>query len=300
MEINAPTINEPRLKDLPEVTIIPPAEIIAPTTLGELPFGFVPLIEMPCVVARNESSGVGAEMFNVDPQGSMVLCDHAPVVVVAVDGDSIAQEIAEATNTDTDKENIEEMIPKAETPFQLLNQLQRTSDDEGEVVKKENREKDNKKDTDVKQNVDLNLVTEANNNGFIAEVLPCPPLDTLAKTPIGSLGKGGLARIKGWIRDETDGTCKTVWEGLNPLEIAGNYAPQPTVLVNTSAIAIGSVVAVTAIGQPVAKFLQKQVKGQVKSFSKKITKKLLALRGKKPKVLSLSQRRKDQRKNSQK
>ena len=91
------------------------------------------------------------------------------------------------------------------------------------------------------------------------------------------------------------GKCETVWEGLSPLEIAGNYAPQPTVLVNTSAIAITSVVGVTVIGQPIAKFFQKQLKGQVKSFSKKITKKLLALRGKKPPVKSLSERKKEQR-----
>ncbi len=91
------------------------------------------------------------------------------------------------------------------------------------------------------------------------------------------------------------GKCETVWEGLNPLEIAGNYAPQPTVLVNTSAIAITSVVGVTVIGQPIAKFVQKQLKGQVKSFSKKITKKLLAIRGKKPPVKSLSERRKEQK-----
>ena len=91
------------------------------------------------------------------------------------------------------------------------------------------------------------------------------------------------------------GKCETVWEGLKPLEIAGNYAPQPTVLVNTSAIAITSVVGVTVIGQPIAKFFQKQLKGQVKSFSKKITKKLLALRGKKPPVKSLAERKKEQR-----
>ena len=130
---------------------------------------------------------------------------------------------------------------------------------------------------------------------FFVDKLPCPPLDTLAKTPVGSLGKGGLARIKGWKRDELTGKCETVWEGLSPLDIAGNYAPQPTVLVNTSAIAITSVVGVTVIGQPIAKFVQKQLKGQVKSFSKKITKKLLAIRGKKPPVKSLAERKKDQR-----
>ena len=287
MEIKTPFVPEPRVKNLPEIVLIPPAEIIPPTTLGELPFGFVPIIELPCVVAREKKTGIGDEMFNVDPRNNLTLCDHAPVVVVAASSGSIVEDISETT-------------PKPEPPVELLNQLQETLNNEDlnnerEVVKKKDGKKDDKKDTNVSQNLDLNSVNQNNNTGFIAEKLPCPPLDTLAKTPIGSLGKGGLARIKGWIRDETDGTCKTIWEGLSPLEIAGNYAPQPTVLVNTSAIAVGSVIAVTAIGQPIAKFVQKQLKGQIKSFSKKITKKLLAIRGKKPKVLSVSERRKAQK-----
>ena len=126
---------------------------------------------------------------------------------------------------------------------------------------------------------------------FIADKLPCPPLDTLAKTPVGSLGKGGLARIKGWKRDELTGKCETVWEGLNPLEIAGNYAPEPTVLVNTSAIAVASVLAVGTL-QPYIKILQKQIQKQVKKRSKKLAKSLFK---KKEKILSLSERRKAQR-----
>ena len=54
MELNPPFVNEPRVKALPELTIIPPAEIIPPTTFGELPFGFIPIIELPCVVARDK------------------------------------------------------------------------------------------------------------------------------------------------------------------------------------------------------------------------------------------------------
>ena len=64
---------------------------------------------------------------------------------------------------------------------------------------------------------------------------------------------------------------------------------------NPSAIAVTSVIGVTVLGQPIAKMVQKQLKGQDKKISKKITKKLLAIRGKKPKILSLSQRRKEQR-----
>ena len=65
MELNPPFVNEPKVKNLPELTIIPPAEIIPPTTFGQLPFGFVQIIELPCVVARDKKTGTGSEMFNV-------------------------------------------------------------------------------------------------------------------------------------------------------------------------------------------------------------------------------------------
>ena len=263
MELNPPFINEPKVKDLPELTIIPPAEIIPPTTLGELPFGFVPIVEMPCVVARDKKTGTGSEMFNVDPRNNLVLCDHAPAMYIAPD-----------VYVDIEP-------PKPNT--ELLKGL----DNEGEEVKEKDSSNNQKGNTDIGQNLNPNVDGE-----FIAEVLPCPPLDTLAKTPVGSLGKGGLARIKGWKRDELTGKCETVWEGLNPLEIAGNYAPQPTVLVNTSAIAVASVLAVGTL-QPYIKIVQKQIQKQVKKRSKALTKKLF--KGKKEKVLSLSQRQKEQR-----
>ena len=39
MDLEAPIVNEPRVRDLSDITIIPPAEIIPPTTIGDLPFG---------------------------------------------------------------------------------------------------------------------------------------------------------------------------------------------------------------------------------------------------------------------
>ena len=197
MELNPPFINEPKVKDLPELTIIPPAEIIPPTTFGELPFGFVPIIELPCVVARDKKTGTGSEMFNVDPENNLTVCDFAPPMYIAPD---LYADIE---------------APKPDTPVELLNAL----NDVGEEVKKEDGKSDEKGDSNVGQQ---NLNTSKIDEQFIAEGLPCPPLDTLAKTPIGSLGKGGLARIKGWRRDQVTNKCETVWEGLNPLEIAGN------------------------------------------------------------------------------
>ena len=264
MELNPPFVNEPKVKALPELTIIPPAEIIPPTTFGELPFGFVPIIELPCVVARDKKTGTGSEMFNVDPQNNYTLCDHAPVLFIAPD---LYADI-EAPKPDTN----------------LLKSL----DNEGEEVEKEDGKSDDKGDSNVGQQ---NFDTSNIEGQFIAEVLPCPPLDTLAKTPIGSLGKGGLARIKGWIRDEATGKCETVWEGLNPLEIAGNYAPPVPLLVSTSAIAVTSILAVGTL-QPYIKIVQRQIQKQIKKRSKVLAKKLFK---KKEKLFSLSERRKAQR-----
>ena len=265
MELTPPSVNEPQVKNLPELTIIPPAEIVPPTTFGELPFGFVPVINLPCVVARDKKTGTGSEMFNVDPRNNFVLCDHAPAMYIAPD---LYADIA---------------APKPDTPVELLNAL----NDVGEEVKKDDGESDQSSNSNVSnQNNNSNI-----GNQFIAEVLPCPPLDTLAKTPIGSLGKGGLARIKGWRRDQVTGKCETVWEGLNPLEIAGNYAPPVPLLVSTSAIAVTSILAVGTL-QPYIKIVQKQIQKQVKKRSKALAKKLFK---KKEKVLSLSERRKAQR-----
>tara|TARA_Y100001956_G_scaffold50640_1_gene49261 strand:+ start:3240 stop:4049 length:810 start_codon:yes stop_codon:yes gene_type:complete len=265
MELTPPSVNEPQVKNLPELTIIPPAEIVPPTTFGELPFGFVPVINLPCVVARDKKTGTGSEMFNVDPRNNFVLCDHAPAMYIAPD---LYADIA---------------APKPDTPVELLNAL----NDVGEEVKKDDGESDQSSNSNVSnQNNNSNI-----GNQFIAETLPCPPLDTLAKTPIGSLGKGGLARIKGWRRDQVTGKCETVWEGLNPLEIAGNYAPPVPLLVSTSAIAVTSILAVGTL-QPYIKIVQKQIQKQVKKRSKALAKKLFK---KKEKLLSLSERRKAQR-----
>ena len=264
MELNPPFINEPQQKDLPELTLIPPAEIIPPTTFGELPFGFVPIIELPCVVARDKKTGTGSEMFNVDPRNNYTLCAHAPVLFIAPDLYADIQP------------------PKPNTD------LVKGLDNEGEEVKKDDGKGNEKSDSNVGQQ---NFDTSNIDGQFIAEVLPCPPLDTLAKTPIGSLGKGGLARIKGWRRDQVTNKCETVWEGLNPLEIAGNYSPPVPLLVSTSAIAVTSILAVGTL-QPYIKIVQKQIQKQIKKRSKVLAKKLFK---KKEKLLSLSERRKAQR-----
>ena len=226
-------------------------------------FGFVPIIELPCVVARDKKTGTGSEMFNVDPKNNLLLCDHAPAMYIAPDlyGDI--------------------QPPKPNT------ELVKGLDNVGKEVKKD----DGKSNKQTNSNVGNQNNNSNNVDQFIAETLPCPPLDTLAKTPVGSLGKGGLARIKGWKRNELTGKCETVWEGLNPLEIAGNYSPPVPLLVSTSAIAVTSILAVGTL-QPYIKIVQKQIQKQIKKRSKVLAKKLFK---KKEKLLSLSERRKAQR-----
>ena len=273
-------IEDISVREIPEAsidtTIIPTPKAVLPNNIG------FPVIQMPgCVRARTLKN---KNLVTSDPAGNFYVCDgNVPTLEsMAVDWDGFSAVEPEQ------QEEIKPPTPKIVAPV-LPKKSKRNKRKE---VEEEDSKNDEQGDTNVGQQ-DFKVPTI--DGEFIVDVLPCPALDTLAKTPVGSLGKGGLARIKGWKRDVLTGKCETVWEGLNPIEIAGNYAPQPTVLVNTSAIAITSVVGVTVIGQPIAKFVQKQLKGQVKSFSKKITKKLLAIRGKKPPVKSLSDRRKEQR-----
>ena len=266
-------IEEIGIREIPDASI---DTTIIRTSNPQIPsnIGF-PVIQMPgCVRARNLKN---KNLVTTDPRGNFYVCDgNVPTLEsMAVDWDGLSV-----------------VGPvKAEEP-EIVPPIPKLKGNQRKKVEKEDSKDDQKGDTNVGQQ---DFKVPDIDGQFIVDKLPCTPLDTLAKTPVGSLGKGGLARIKGWKRDELTGKCETVWEGLNPIEIARNYAPQPTVLVNTSAIAITSVVGVTVIGQPIAKFVQKQLKGQVKSFSKKITKKLLAIRGKKEKIKSLSERKKEQR-----
>ena len=266
-------IEEIGIREIPDASI---DTTIIRTSNPQIPsnIGF-PVIQMPgCVRARTLKN---KNLVTNDPKGNFYVCDgNVPTLEsMAVDWDGLSA-------VGPVKADEPELVP----PIPKLKGNQRKK------VKEENGKDDKQGDTNVGQQ-DFKIPDV--DGEFIADVLPCPALDTLAKTPVGSLGKGGLARIKGWKRDPVTNKCETVWEGLSPIEIAGNYAPQPTVLVNTSVIAVTSVIGVTVIGQPIAKFFQKQLKGQVKSFSKKITKKLLAIRGKKPPVKSLAERKKEQR-----
>ena len=269
-------IDDISVQEIPEAsidtTIISIPEPLVPENIG------FPVIQMPgCVRARNLKN---KNLVTNDERGNFYVCDgNMPTLEsMAVDWDGA---------TVVEPEQQEEI--KQETPKIVPPVLPKKSKRKKRKEVEEKDGKDNEEgNTDVGQQ-DLKAPTI--DGQFIVDKLPCPPLDTLAKTPIGSLGKGGLARIKGWRRDQVTNKCETVWEGLNPIEIAGNYAPPVPLLVSTSAIAVTSILAVGTL-QPYIKIVQKQIQKQIKKRSKKLAKSLFK---KKEKVLSLSERRTQQR-----
>ena len=268
-------IEDISIQEIPEAsidtTLITTPELLIPNNIG------FPVIQMPgCVRARTLKN---KNLVTNDPKGNFYVCDgNVPTLEsMAVDWDGLSV-------VGPVKEDEPVIVP----PTPKIN----SKGNKRKEVEKEDSKNDEKGDTDVGQQ-DFKIPDI--DGQFIADIIPCPSVNQMQNSPIGSMGKGGLALVKGYKRDELTNKCEIVWEGLSAVEIAGNYSPEPTVLVNTSAIAITSVVGVTLVGQPLAKFFQKQLKGQVKSFSKKITKKILVLRGKKEKRMSLFERRREQR-----
>tara|TARA_R100001443_G_scaffold102420_1_gene110598 strand:- start:768 stop:1586 length:819 start_codon:yes stop_codon:yes gene_type:complete len=258
VEINTPAVKELTVRELGEINVIPPAIKIPETTLGDLPFGFVPVVELPCVVARDKNTGTSKEMFSNDPEGTYTLCDHKAATFVPYD--------------------FYKDLPKPKQP-RIVN----PSGDEREEVK----EKDGKDNQKGNSNVGQNLGS-LNSNNFNLEPLPCPPPDN--QYPVGSLGKYGTARVKGFQVNLADGKCETLWEPLGKLEVLDNYAPPPALVTSTFTVALfGASAALFA--SPLTKLITKTLK----PISKKLIKVVKAKLGKKDKVLSKAERMKAQR-----
>ena len=120
-----------------------------------------------------------------------------------------------------------------------------------------------------------------------AEVAKCPTREQELKNPVGKV----LENNKKIVRYETVGKeCLPVFENLNiPDQIIANL-PSPCAVTVTASIAV---VATTSalLAKPLADLLLKVVKPTVK----KVMKKIATLRGKKPPVLSASERKAEQR-----
>ena len=110
---------------------------------------------------------------------------------------------------------------------------------------------------------------------------PCPRPDDL---PLFSKNKTQTHRIVGY--EKVNGECKQILELLMPLDVVNNYIPAPSLIASTSIVVTTGVVA----GALAKDYLLKAIKPTIKKISKKIA----AARGK-TKVLSVSERQKEQR-----
>jgi hypothetical protein len=115
---------------------------------------------------------------------------------------------------------------------------------------------------------------------------PCPRPDD---PPIGSKGKFGTARVESYYRDAS-GECKIKWTAEKPQDVAFTYLPPPPVALTTAAIAATAVTSSVLI-KPLSDALLKIVK----PLTKRLVKQVLSRLGKKPKVLSVRERRSEQR-----
>jgi len=261
-------IEEIGIREIPDASI---DTTIIRTSNPQIPsnIGF-PIIQMPgCVRARTLKN---KQLVTNDEKGNLILCDgNVPTLEsMAIDWEGLSSvgPVKEETEIVAPTPNIK--TPKTETKKEENNQKTESLAKGLELPK-----------------VDLSGIKTDQNID-----LPCP---RPGSPPPGATGKFSTKVV---LRYEKNGDlCETIYQDRALFDVINSYTPPPSTLVNTSTIAITSVVGVTVIGQPLAKFFQKQLKGKVKSFSKKLTKKLLAIRKKKPPVKSLSQRRKDQRLN---
>jgi hypothetical protein len=257
-------IEEIGIREIPDAAI---DTTIIRTSNPQLPsnIGF-PIIQMPgCVRARTLKN---KQLVTNDEKGNLILCDgNVPTLesmAVDWDGLSTVAPLKEETKIVPPTPNIK--TPKTKTK----------------------KEDNNQKTESLSNGLELPKVDLSGINPTID--LPCP---RPGSPPPGAVGKFSTKVV---LRYEKNGDlCETIYQDRALFDVINSYTPPPSTLVNTSTIAITSVVGVTVIGQPLARFFQKQLKGKIKSFSKKFTKKLLAIRKKKPPVKSLSERRKEQR-----
>jgi hypothetical protein len=246
---------------------------IIPALTNQIRFEGFPAIRMPGCVRTRTVRNKG--LIDKDPKGNILICDGPVFEMPTFSVDNISSQ---------QEEQVEEK--PISTP-QISNIPETKNPNKKKKKQKEEQEESGERFSDSDFNTDL---SNLNLDQQAKLELPCP---RPGSPPPGAPSKLGNKVV---LRYEKNGElCETIYQDRALFDVINSYVPPPTTLASTALIATTSVVMVTAFGQPLAKFLQGKIKGQVKSFSKKITKKLLALRGKKPKILSVSERRKAQR-----
>ena len=226
-------IEEIGIREIPDASI---DTTIIRTSNPQIPsnIGF-PIIQMPgCVRARTLKN---KQLVTNDEKGNLILCDgNVPTL------ESMA----------IDWEGLSAVGPvKAEEP-ELVAPIPNIKTPKTETKKEENNQKTESLAKDLElPKVDLSGIKTDENID-----LPCP---RPGSPPPGATGKFSTKVV---LRYEKNGDlCETIYQDRALFDVINSYTPPPSTLVNTSTIAITSVIGVTVIGQPLAKFVQGQLKG---------------------------------------
>jgi hypothetical protein len=116
---------------------------------------------------------------------------------------------------------------------------------------------------------------------------PCPPPGSL---PIGSVGKYGRGRVTGYRLDTFSGKCVTEYEPIKIFETVDHFTPPPALVTGVMVTALFGASAALAAA-PLTEVIKKKSKPLQKKIVKFVKKKL----GKKEKLLSRSERMREQR-----
>ena len=171
-------IEEIGIREIPDtsidITVIRTSNSQIPSNIG------FPIIQMPgCVRARTLKN---KNLVTSDPSGNFYVCDgNVPTLEsMAVDWDGLSA----VGPVKADE-------PELVAPIQKIN----SKGNKGKKVKEEDSKNDEKGDTDVGQQ---DFKVPDIDGQFIADILPCPSVNQMQNSPIGSMGKGGLALVKGY------------------------------------------------------------------------------------------------------
>jgi len=262
-------IEEIGIREIPDASI---NTTIVRTSSPQIPsnIGF-PVIQMPgCVRARTLKN---KNLVTNDPAGNFYVCDgNVPTLEsMTVDWDGLSA-----------------VGPVKEDEPEIVAPIPKLKGKERKEVKKKDSKNDQQGNSDVGQQ---EFEVPTIDGKFIVDSLPCPRPGSI---PPGGVSKYGRKVV---LRYEKNGDlCETIYQDRALFDVINSYTPPPMAVLNTATIATVSVLGVGLVGKPLSDYLMKLVK----PIAKTVTKKVLKILGKKQKLLSLAERRLEQRKGQKK
>ena len=124
----------------------------------------------------------------------------------------------------------------------------------------------------------------------IPEIPPSPSCPPIGAIPVGSIGKYGRGRILAYREDLITGKCVTEYEPVKIAETIDHFVPNPA-LVSGVMVTAAFGASAALLAAPITEVIKKKSKPLQKKIIKFVKKKM----GKKEKVLSRSERLREQR-----